>query len=266
MTIVDTVTEASADMKSYTGEMVETANLTSSLAQEALSSTNTAEENVTEVAHVSEQLSGTIQEITSRVSQAAEVVLRAMEQTEEGNKRVQDLNEAGKKIGGVVKLIQRIAEQTNLLALNATIEAVRAGEAGKGFEVVANEVKSLATQTSEATEQITSHILGMQNATDLAVEAIHHIREIVDEINEMPRLISEAVETQSMATSQISTNLADASQATNEVTSNINSFHEAASQSGKTARELLTHSEVMSNQAQALSTAVHKYMEDLKSI
>jgi len=91
------------------------------------------------------------------------------------------------------------------------------------------------------------------------------VRKIVDEINEMPKLISEAVETQSMATVQISQNLAEASHATNEVTTNINSFHEAANQSGKTAEELMGHWKRMSTQTEALSSAVLQYMENLKN-
>jgi methyl-accepting chemotaxis protein len=79
---------------------------------------------------------------------------------------------AAQKIGDVVSLINDIASQTNLLAPNATIKAARAGEAGKGFAVVASEVKSLATQTGKATEEIDAPITSMQAATGEAVRAI----------------------------------------------------------------------------------------------
>ena len=70
----------------------------------------------------------------------------------------------------MVSLIKDIANQTNLLALNATIEAARAGEAGKGFAVVANEVKNLANQTAQATEDVTSQIETIQVETSETVE------------------------------------------------------------------------------------------------
>ena len=69
---------------------------------------------------------------------------------------VQGLDATAQKIGEVVELITDIAQQTNLLALNATIETARAGDAGKGFAVVATEVKNLAGQTANATEEISS--------------------------------------------------------------------------------------------------------------
>ncbi|MGC8030346.1 methyl-accepting chemotaxis protein, partial [Salmonella enterica] len=81
----------------------------------------------------------------------------AATQAEKSRDTIHTLSDAADKIGEVVQLVQAIASQTNLLALNATIEAARAGEAGKGFAVVASEVKSLAHQTSKATEEITSH-------------------------------------------------------------------------------------------------------------
>ncbi|MEZ0153024.1 MAG: methyl-accepting chemotaxis protein, partial [Candidatus Reddybacter sp.] len=82
---------------------------------------------------------------------------------------------AAEKINDVMALISDIAAQTNLLALNATIESARAGDAGKGFAVVASEVKTLAGQTSDATNDITMQIEEMQNLTQVAVNSIKAI-------------------------------------------------------------------------------------------
>lgn len=89
------------------------------------------------------------------------------------NSVVVSLTEASQKIGGVVKLISQIAAQTNLLALNATIEAARAGEAGKGFAVVASEVKSLARQTTDATEGISREIAEVRGTAGRTAELVN---------------------------------------------------------------------------------------------
>ena len=117
----------------------------------------------------------------------------------ETNSRVQKLADAAQKIGDVINLIQDIAEQTNLLALNATIEAARAGDAGKGFAVVATEVKNLAGQTANATEEISAQISGIQTATQNSVGVIKQITGTITEINQISTAISNAIQEQASA-------------------------------------------------------------------
>jgi len=100
---------------------------------------------------------------------------RAVESARRTDAIVRALSDGAKEIESVAELISSIAAQTNLLALNATIEAARAGEAGRGFAVVASEVKSLASQTADATKEIGTRIAQIQGATSEAVEAIHGI-------------------------------------------------------------------------------------------
>src|SRR6478609_1696833 len=117
-------------------------------------------------------VSASAEELGRQVRDSSRIAEAAVVQAKETDGRIGKLSHAAQQIGEVVKLITAIAEQTNLLALNATIEAARAGEAGRGFAVVTSEVKSLASQTAKATDEISSHITGMQGATAESVAAI----------------------------------------------------------------------------------------------
>ena len=125
----------------------------------------------------------------------------------------------------MVKLISDIASQTNLLALNATIEAARAGETGKGFAVVAGEVKALATQSANATDEITQQINAVQQSTKDAAEAIASIAQVIGEVNEISISISGTVEEQASVTETISASMSGANDAVSSIT---RSFEEIA--------------------------------------
>src|SRR3954463_16597876 len=187
----------------------------------APSASNETTSSVQTVSAAAEELSASINEIARQIKDSNDVAARAVHEAEATNGQVAALATAAQKIGDVVRLIEEIASQTNLLALNATIEAARAGEAGKGFAVVASEVKTLATQTSRATEEITSQIAAVQAATDNSVKAIDRIGKTIQSISSISGSIAAAVEEQTAATREIARNVEHAAQGTRNVTENI---------------------------------------------
>ena len=124
---------------------------------------------------------------------------------------MQKLGKAAQEIGQVTETITNISAQTNLLALNATIEAARAGTAGKGFAVVANEIKELARQTAEATEDIKARIAGIQNSTGTAITDIGQITAVIKEVGGIVSSIAAAIEEQATVTKDVAGNIAQAS-------------------------------------------------------
>jgi len=223
------------DLQAASAQMTTGAEHTNEEGSKVAAASTQAAHNVETVAAAAEELSASVNEIRRQVQSSSEIAAQAASEASSTNERMNGLSEAAGRIGEVVTLIQAIAEQTNLLALNATIEAARAGEAGKGFAVVAAEVKELATQTSKATEEISSQISAIQGETELAASAISSVTAIIDQMNEIAGSISNSVEEQGVATQEIATNATDASKSTTEVTSSITNVSEAAEETRRTA-------------------------------
>jgi methyl-accepting chemotaxis protein len=171
------------------------------------------------------------------------------------------LSTGASKIGDVIKLIRAIAEQTNLLALNATIEAARAGEAGRGFAVVASEVKTLASQTAKATEEIASQIGAIQGSTSEAVEAIRQISGVMGDIAGFTSSIAAAVEEQSASTQEIGRNVQQAAAGANELASSMTMVTEAIEETNKSASQVLDASGALTAQAGTLQKAVDEFLD-----
>ncbi|GEM_PF-878715 len=240
----------------------DTANHSSSIAN----SSDQAAKNVEGVAAATEELSSSLQEINRQISVSSDLSNKTLNETEETNRVVGELASSADEIGNVVNLINDIAEQTNLLALNATIEAARAGDAGKGFAVVASEVKSLASQTTKATEEIASQIDKMQSVTADAVSAVHQIKSMISQINETVASIASSLEEQNDATQEISRNVQMASTRTGEVSKDVSKVSSMANTSGTAANDLLQSAGGLSQQSETLKTEMETILRDIRSM
>ena len=263
-TIIGSVSSASTELQQTAQSMSSTAEETSNQSAAVAAASEEASSNVGTVATSTEELSSSISEISRQINESKRISTQAADDAEAANEAVRGLADAAQKIGDVVNLISDIAEQTNLLALNATIEAARAGEAGKGFAVVASEVKSLATQTAKATEEIAAQVSGMQSATDGTVQSIDGITKVIAQLSENAAAVASAVEEQNAATQEIARSVQEASSGTQEVASNIVGVQQAAEQTGAASAQVLGASEELAKQSETLRGEVDRFVSGLR--
>ncbi len=263
--IVSNVSASAVHLEQAAGTLTRTAETTQGLSSQVAGASEEASSNIQSVASATEQLSVSVEDIGKRVRDSNRIAESAVIQAQETDARIGKLSRAAQQIGDVVKLITAIAEQTNLLALNATIEAARAGDAGRGFAVVAAEVKSLANQTAKATEEISNHISGMQDATQESVAAIKQIGATIGQISSIASSIAVAVEQQGSATQEIARNVQSVAQGTREAAQNIVEVNRGATETGSASGEVLSSAKALSSESTRLRAELDRFMQNIRA-
>ncbi len=263
--IVSNVSASAVQLEQAAGTLTRTAETTQSLSSQVAGASEEASSNMQSVATATEELSTSVDEIGRRVRDSNRIAEAAVVQAQETDGRIGKLSRAAQEIGDVVKLITAIAEQTNLLALNATIEAARAGDAGRGFAVVASEVKSLASQTAKATDEISTHIAGMQGATQESVAAIKEIGGTIGQISSIASAIASAVEQQSSATQEIARNVQNVAQGTQRAATDIMQVNRGATETGSASEEVLNSAKSLSSESARLREELDRFMANIRA-
>ena len=263
------VLSASDDMARGTEKMASTSNAVAAAAEEMntnMTSVAAAVEqsstNINMVSAAAEEMTSTINEIAQSTEKTRSTSRQAVDRTQSASENINLLGQSARDIGAVVETISEISDQTNLLALNATIEAARAGELGKGFAVVANEIKDLAMQTAEATQEIKEKIENIQGTTRNAVGEIEAVTSDINEVNQMIDGVAAAVEEQSATTQEIASNVGQAAQGIQEVTGNVS---QSSAVAGDIAADIANVNQVVNEMAEK-TTQVNAYSSDLSQL
>ncbi|MBZ6076145.1 methyl-accepting chemotaxis protein [Microvirga puerhi] len=263
--ILAEVRQASSELAGAAGELQGSAHRVTEQAQMAGDATGRASMNVSAVASAAEELDASLAEVAAQTNASTRASEKAVVEARGASSSMAALSTATSQIDEVAGLIRSIAAQTNLLALNATIEAARAGEAGRGFAVVAQEVKTLAAQTTRATEDIARQIEAVQEASRNTLVALGSVQGSVEDLASVVSTVAVSVGQQTAAVSEIARSVSQASSEAQAGAIAIQATEAVAVRSLEAAQSVADLSVALEQQAQRLGTEIGQFLDNVRA-
>lgn len=243
-----------------------TAETTASQAGAARSAAASATGEIDAIAASTGHLNDAIARIGERTYRAGAVISDTVSISATAMSDIAQLSSVMQGITGIVEMIQAIAGRTNLLALNATIEAARAGEAGRGFSVVAAEVKGLAAQTTEASNEIITKIGAIGASAANVTRSIEAIRLAVLDVHDVTHAIVSAVEEQRAATAAMSSNIDSAADHSRQATQRVEQAYSAVGETKTEIEKARQAAEIMAEVAGSLTTSIEAFLGRMEAV
>jgi len=228
-----------------------------------INSSSEASNNAELVSNATGGLAQSIEEISNNVQKAANLSDGCSTAAKTSNNFLNKLQKAVEEISSIIEQIRSVASQTNLLALNATIEAARAGDAGKGFAVVATEVKNLASQTSDMTEEIENKVANIRDISEGTTNSVNDIILQIADITNQTNSIAAAIEEQNASTVEIDRNTKETFNLTNEVVNNVEHINKASNQTKEVIDSLNICIGKMSQNAKEMERSINEFLVEL---
>ncbi len=256
---------ASSALQAAAEEVAQNAHQSRSSASSTVDGAMQSTRDLNGVAAAAEQMATSIADISQQLEQVTQSVASAVDRAAKTNGAVVGLSEVADQIGAIVGIIAGVAKQTNLLALNATIEAARAGEAGRGFAVVAGEVKLLAAQTTQATEQIASNVAAIRTITGDAVDAVRDVGQAISRVSTLANSIAVAVEQQTAATREIAMSVQSVTATTSDGAAAMGNVLSIATRTDASSAVALRSAKEIRVTAEALQGDVIDFLDAISS-